>query len=160
MMEPEVHKKIDEICKLEGIPSLNQLEPRPPPFDYAIALRSLVLSDQERYQSAVFIEADRCMATGADIVGSFADGCMTEGVWELSSLIHHVFEDCSGLKRLAFYVMKFMELYDGDCDKLKTAFKPILYHLIFKQFNTTGQLPSEIVQLRPADISRQATAPQ
>ncbi|KAF0890141.1 hypothetical protein E2562_038143 [Oryza meyeriana var. granulata] len=56
-------------------------EPWPPPSDDANALRSLVLSDQERYRSVVFIEADRCMATGADIAGSFADGCMTEGVF-------------------------------------------------------------------------------
>ncbi|KAF0929590.1 hypothetical protein E2562_022788, partial [Oryza meyeriana var. granulata] len=64
MMEPEVHKKIDEICELEGEPPLDQMvHPRntyPP-------------------QSVVFLEDDRCVATGTDIVGSFADGCMMEG---------------------------------------------------------------------------------
>ncbi|KAF0905470.1 hypothetical protein E2562_004438 [Oryza meyeriana var. granulata] len=38
-----------------------------------MALRSMVLADQERYR--------RCMATGGDIVGSFADGCMMKGIF-------------------------------------------------------------------------------
>ncbi|KAF0889118.1 hypothetical protein E2562_022132 [Oryza meyeriana var. granulata] len=48
-------------------------EPQPPPHDDAIALRSLVYQIRNGTE-----EADRCMATGADIAGSFANRCMMD----------------------------------------------------------------------------------
>ncbi|KAF0928447.1 hypothetical protein E2562_003259 [Oryza meyeriana var. granulata] len=55
---------MDEICELEGAPLLNLL----------VEMSSFAYNN-------VFIEVDRCMASGSDIAGSFADGCMMEGVF-------------------------------------------------------------------------------
>uniref|UniRef100_A0A0E0L8H0 Ubiquitin-like protease family profile domain-containing protein n=1 Tax=Oryza punctata TaxID=4537 RepID=A0A0E0L8H0_ORYPU len=63
MTDTQVYEKIEEICMREGAPTLNEVQPPSP------------------YNSLKLLEMDSAVAYVPDVVASFTDGNMTEGLF-------------------------------------------------------------------------------
>ncbi|EEC68035.1 hypothetical protein OsI_35856 [Oryza sativa Indica Group] len=148
MIDTQVYDKIEEICKVEGAPTLSEpkrfiqkparfvspvvVGPSIMPSDVSLSvqLRDFLLTNGGRMDSVKLLEIDSSVAYGNDELKSFSNGNLTEWLFidAFSSILFK--DDMRNMpdtfgKRIFFPTsVSFMEAYDGNRESIETLSIP------------------------------------